>query len=184
MTSLLDELREEYAAELREATKVIAVPRRTLPPSRWTKGIRCRPPAEPERLAPVMAAARSMGGPTSDQALQLIIDCCDEVVANRGTSEAEDWQPIDPDGGALRFDGGDSRWKDLFGSDVENARQCVAKLLCLEAQPGVHFNIADILIDWLQGIDLQAMARVEGNSNGGAKTSPTPPASTPTGSTG
>lgn len=178
MTSFLDELKADHAEALTNSTKVIGVPVSGQPPSNWHHGVRFRPPSDPSRLNDVMAAARSLGAPTSEQALQLIVDCCDEVVRNAGNAEKPTWESIEGDK-PLRFDASDERW----GDDVKNARDCVRKLYKLDVQPAVHFNVADVLIDWLQGIDLQAMARVEGKSDNGAASSATPPASKPTAST-
>jgi hypothetical protein len=62
------------------------------------------------------------------------------------------------------FDAGDERW----GTDVKTARDCVAKLYNLDTQPLAAAGHADVLVDWLQGLDAAIQTRVEGESGGGA----------------
>lgn len=153
--SFLDEL-EAITAEVRDtAEKVLPVPF-----SGGKLGVRFRVPSDPEVITPVIAAYRMHAALTSEQAKQFLIDCCDEIVKRNGDGE---WVPRDPDGGPLRFDAGDERW----GPDVKTARDCVAKLYNLATKPIAHQGHAEILLDWLQGIDAEVAARVEGESPGG-----------------
>jgi hypothetical protein len=67
-------------------------------------------------------------------------------------------------GGPLRFDAGDDRW----GKKVKTARDCVSELYHLKQQPLAHIGHADLLVDWLQGLDAEIAARAAGESGGGA----------------
>jgi hypothetical protein len=77
---------------------------------------------------------------------------------------SDELEPVDPEGGPLRFDAGDERW----GTDVKTARDCVAKLYNLDTQPLAAAGHADVLVDWLQGLDAAIQTRVEGEFGGGA----------------
>lgn len=128
--------------------------------------VRFRPPpaADPEareRLTAVVAAYRMQGALSAEQELQLLIDCCDEVLHRNGDGQLH--QP--DDAGPLRFDASDDRW----GDDVETARDCVRKLYSLDVQPLAASGTADNLVDWLQGLHREVLARVEGKSESGAR---------------
>lgn len=170
MATFLEELRAE--AELLARNSTLDLP---VPASRYV--VRFRPPTDRDRLTGVVAAYRVGSALTADQERALIVDCCDEILRrNPDTGELE--QP-DPDGGPLRFDSGDARW----GEKVKTARDCVAELYKLRQRPLAAAGVADAIIDWLQGLDDTALARVEGESDGGESSSATPPASTSTDST-
>lgn len=161
MTSFLEELRAAHDRVMSSATKVLPVPERGLPPSRWPRAVRFRAPSNRDKIAPIIATYREGAAPSTEQVLQLIIDCHDEVLrrdANGG------WAPADPDGGPLRFDASDERWG--LG-DSGTARQAVAALYHLDAQPLALDGTVETLVDWLQGMDIEALLRVEGESAGG-----------------
>jgi hypothetical protein len=143
--SFLDELQAVREQVLKHSAKEIEVP----PAGRHV--VRFRPPPDRDKLTPVLA----------DQQAQLLVDCCDEILRRNSDGELE---PADPEGGPLRFDAGDERW----GTDVKTARDCVAKLYNLDKQPLAAAGHADVLVDWLQGLDAAIQARVEGESAGGA----------------
>lgn len=164
--SFLDELREEAKAVEANATLVLPVNG-----SRFL--VRFRPPSTAEALIAPIAALRVVGALSPEQVQQLIVDCCDEILRR---DEHGALVPVDPEGGPLRFDGGDERW----GSDVKTARDAVAKFYKLDKRPLGATGVADALIDWLQGIHDEAARRVEGESDGGEDSSETPPASTST----
>lgn len=125
-------------------------------------GVRFKPPADDSRLTGVVAALKLQGAIDSDTAKQFLVDCCDEIV--RKNPKSGEWEPRDPDNGPLRFDAGDERWG-LNGKAT--ARDCVAKLYHLDVQPLAHMGHADVLIDWLQGLDGEIEARLAGESDGG-----------------
>jgi hypothetical protein len=150
VTSFLDELRGTRATVLANATKTLSVPG-----SGGRLGVRFRPPPDRDDLNDVVSAYKVSGALSAEQEKQLIIDCCDELLRR---SETGEWEPADPGGGPLRFDAGDERW----GPDVSTARECVAKLYNLDAQPLALAGQADVLVDWLQGIDAEVAARAEG----------------------
>jgi hypothetical protein len=153
--SFLDELQAVREQVLKHSAKEIEVP----PAGRHV--VRFRPPPDRDKLTPVLAAYRIVGALDADQQAQLLVDCCDEILRRNSDGELE---PADPEGGPLRFDAGDERW----GTDVKTARDCVAKLYNLDKQPLAAAGHADVLVDWLQGLDAAIQARVEGESAGGA----------------
>lgn len=153
--SFLEELQAVRDQVLAHSVKELDVP----PAGRHT--IRFRAPADGEKLTPVIAAYRAVGALTRDQEAQLVIDCCDEILRRNGDGELE---PADPEGGPLRFDAGDERW----GADVKTARDCVAKLYNLDVQPLATAGHAEVLVDWLQGLDAVIEAQLAGESDGGA----------------
>lgn len=149
MGTFLEELRA-VAEHVREhSTKVLDVPG-----AGGRLAVRFRPPPDREALTGLIAAYKMNGALSSDQERQLIIDCCDEILHRNGTGELS---PVEPDGGPLRFDAGDERW----GDDIKTARECVAKLYNLDKQPLAAAGHADVLVDWLQGIDADVAARVQ-----------------------
>jgi hypothetical protein len=154
--SFLDEL-EGIGAQLRK----VAVKDLDVPGSGGKLVVRFRPPADEDALTPVVAAYKLQGALPSDLAKQLLVDCCDEILRRTPKGELE---PRDPEGGPLRFDAGDERW----GKDVKSARDCVTKLYHLKQQPLAHIGHADLLVDWLQGLDAEIAARAAGESGGGA----------------
>lgn len=152
--SLLDELRVMEANLRAHSTKEIMVAG-----SGGRIAVRYRPPAR-EQLDAVVAAYSMGEGLTADQELQLLVDCCDTVVrCDPVTGETE---PFD-DQGPLRFDASDARWQD-DGEEIETARACVSKLFRLDVQPLAASRHVGSLITWLQGVDAEITARVEGNS--------------------
>lgn len=91
---------------------------------------------------------------SKDEELQLLVDCCEQIMRPDGNGGLE---PFDADSGPLRFDAGDERW----GTDVKSARECVAKLFNLDHQPLAATGHAQTLVGWLQGIEREIEARVE-----------------------
>jgi hypothetical protein len=154
--SFLDEL-EQIGAQLRKG----AVKELDVPGSAGKLVVRFRPPTDEDALTPVVAAYKVQGALPSDLAKQLIVDCCDEILRRTPAGTLE---PRDPAGGPLRFDAGDERW----GKKVKTARDCVAELYHLKQQPLAHIGHADLLVDWLQGLDAEIAARAAGESGGGA----------------
>lgn len=165
--SFIAELEAERDLVLRSETKEIGVP----PSGKFV--VRFRVPSDSDKLTAYIAAYRAAGALTPEQQQQLIIDCHDEILRRTPSGEL---QPVD-DNGPLRFDGSDERWG---GNEKTTARDCVRKLYNLDKQPLVLAGTTDALMDWLQGVDAAVMARVEGKSEGGAGSSPTPPDSTST----
>jgi hypothetical protein len=154
--SFLDEL-EQIGAQLRSR----AVKELDVPGSAGKLVVRFRPPTDEDALTPVVAAYKVQGALPSDLAKQLIVDCCDEILRRTPAGTLE---PRDPAGGPLRFDAGDDRW----GKKVKTARDCVSELYHLKQQPLAHIGHADLLVDWLQGLDAEIAARAAGESDGGA----------------
>lgn len=150
--SFLDELRAVREHVLTQATKTL-----TVPGSRGALAVRFRPPEDRDKLTAIVAAYMVRGALNRDQELQLLVDCCEQVLHRNGSGELEELDP------PLRFDGSDERW----GDTSMTARDTVAKLYNLDAQPLAATGHADALIDWLQGVDAEAAARVEGESEGG-----------------
>lgn len=151
MTSFLDELRA-----MDERLRATSVKTLDVPGSGGKFAVRYRAPADRNALTPVLAALNAEGALSADEELQLLVDCCDEVLVR----ETPDVDAVQPDGGPLRFDGADDRW----GDDVTTAREAVGKLFRLDVQPLAAARHVGALIDWLQGVDAEIAARVEGKS--------------------
>jgi hypothetical protein len=143
----------------------------TIPGSGGKLGVRYKAPSDENAVTPVVAALKVQGAIDSETAKQFLVDCCDEIVRRNADGE---WESRDPENGPLRFDVGDERWGKLPAKAT--ARHCVAKLYNLDVQPIAHIGHADVLFDWLQGLEGEIAARVEGESDGGAASSETPPA--------
>lgn len=154
MPSFLDELKAVRSQVVAQAEKTLEVPG-----SGGRQAVRFRPPTDldaRDRLTGVVAAYRVGGALSAAQEKQLLVDCCDAVLIRGDDGELQD-----PDGGPrLVFDASDERW----GDDVNNAHDCVSKLYNLDVQPLAAAGQADVLIDWLQGLDAEIQARAEGNS--------------------
>lgn len=167
MPNFLDDLRAMAQAVRDQSTKEL-----TVAGSGGHIAVRYRPPAR-EKLDAVLAAF-NFGQPlTGDDEMQLLVDCCDAILsADPDTGQTT---PYD-DEGPLRFDASDPRWQEvapvlaeIHGVPVkvpETARECVAVLFCLDAQPLAASRHATSLVTWLQGIDAEIAARVEGKSPG------------------
>lgn len=153
MSSFLDELRVMDARMRAHATKELHVPG-----AGGRLAVRYRPPSSRDALLPVLAAMHLDGTLTSEQELQFLVDCCDEVLSC--DPETGDTAPFDDDAGPLRFDVSDERW----GPEVKTARDCVRKLFRLDVQPLAASRHVDSLINWLNGLDAEIAARTEGNS--------------------
>jgi hypothetical protein len=154
VSTLLEELGAIREKVVAQATKTIDVPG-----SGGTLAVKFVPPVGDDardRLTGVVAVYRSGGALSADQELQLLVDCCDEVLHRNGSGKLEPYE----DGNPLQFDASDERW----GTDVTTARDCVRKLFNLDVQPLAAAGIADALIDWLQGLDAELSARAEKNS--------------------
>lgn len=153
----------------RHGTKELPVP----PDGRFV--VRFKAPADRDKLTPVVAAYRIGSALSAAQETQLLIDCCDEILRKHpktGKLERVGGKDAQP----LRFDAGDERW----GSDIATARECVRKLYNLDVTPLAAAGVADLLIDWMQGLDIDIQELVEGKSGNGASSSKTPPDSKPT----
>lgn len=149
--SFLDELRETRQHVLKHSRKELAIPGTA---DRIV--VRFRPPADEAMLRDIVTAYRTNEPLSVEQVEQLIVDCCDEILRkNPDTGKHEG----DPDG-PLRFDGGDERW----GDNVSTARDCVHALYNLDITPLAADGHALALIPWLQGLDAEVAARVEGKS--------------------
>lgn len=149
--SFLDELRTMADRVHGHATKELQVPG-----SGGRIAVRYRPPSR-DKLTALLTAYTFAGALSGDEETQLLVDCCDTVLAC--DPETGDTSPFD-DEGPLRFDASDERW----GDDVETARDCVAKLFRLDVQPLAASRHVGSLVDWLNGIDAEISARVEGKS--------------------
>lgn len=164
--TFLDELNAVREQVLEQAEKTLPVPG-----SAGKMAVKFRAPSDADardRLTGVVAAYRVGGALSSTQEKQLIVDCCDEILVRNGDGELHR-----PDGdGPLRFDASDERW----GETVTTAHECVVRLYNLDTQPLAAAGVADNLIDWLQGLDVDVRRRVEGESDGGATPSSPPPA--------
>jgi len=148
--SFLDELRA-FDEQLRaDATKELLVPG-----SGGRFSVRYKPPKDRNVLTPVLGALAVDGALGAEEELQLLVDCCDEVLVRNGDGTYQQ-----PEGGPLRFDGGDERW----GPDVDTARKAVARLFHLDVHPLAAARHVTSLVDWLQGLDAEIAARVEGKS--------------------
>lgn len=154
--TFLDELRAVRQQVLAHAEKTIPVP----PAGRLA--VRFKPPEDEDardRLTGVVAVYRVGGALNASQERQLIVDCCDEILVRQDGELVRAPGTDEP----LRFDASDERW----GNDVNTAHDCVVKLYNLDKQPLAAAGVADALIDWLQGLDLETRQRVEGNSGPG-----------------
>jgi hypothetical protein len=158
MVSFLDELREDAAQARAQAVKTLGIPGTRF-------GVRFVPPPR-TKLASFMAAYRA-NAVDSDDEVQFLIDCHQEVVRRHETRPPDQWDPVDPDGGPLRFDGSDERW-DL--GERGTARGCVAALYHLEERPIAASGHVQTLVSWLQGMEaeLERMVEDAGKANGAA----------------
>jgi hypothetical protein len=153
MASLLDDLRALEERLLKVSVKELAIPG-----SGGRIAVRYTMPEDRDKLQPVMRAFGT-GEPLSpEEELQLLIDCNAEV--RRGDPGTGETEPYDDDG-PLHFDASDPRW----GDDVTTARQCVEKLFKLKLQPLAISRHVSSIVPWLQGVDAEILARVEGNSS-------------------
>lgn len=168
MTTLLQELRAVREQVLEHAIKDVPVP----PDGRFV--IRCKPPADRDKFTHVIAVYRQGGALSAAQEAQVFVDVCDEILLR--DPDTGDLERVPGGDGPLRFDAGDERWD----GECKTARECVAKLFNLDLQPMAAAGIADVLIDWLQGLEAEAAARAEGKSASGARPSSTPPESSST----
>lgn len=150
MIAFADELRAVAAEVHSRATKTLEVPG-----SGGKLAVRFKPPQDRDRLMPVVAAYRVGSSLDTAGELQLLVDCCDEILVRNGNGEHEQ-----PEGGPLRFDAGDERW----GGGVKTARDCVARLYMLDDQPLAAATHVVTLVDWMQGLETELAVRVEGES--------------------
>jgi hypothetical protein len=127
--------------------------------------VRYEPPPR-ERLNGIASAIAFGQDPGESVELDLIINACQQILV-RPAPNAEP-QPIDPDGGPVRFDAGDERLARAFGfgDDVATARDAVRRVFMTDEQPFATAGHFFRLIEWLQGVDAEADARVEGESGG------------------
>jgi hypothetical protein len=98
MTDFLTHLRAVRERVLAQGTKTVPVPG-----SRGDLAVRFRPPpqddtAARDRLTRDVAAYTISGALDRVQELQLLVDCCDEVLHRNGSGELESYDP------PLRFD--------------------------------------------------------------------------------
>lgn len=150
--SFVDELKAIREHVLAHATKTVAVPG-----SQGKLAVRFKPPDDRDRLTAVVAAFATRGALSREEELQLLVDCADQVLMRNGTGELEELDP------PLFFDGSDDRWQ------ADTAREAVAELFNLDAQPLAAAGTAESVLDWLQGVENDAARRVEGESEGGAE---------------
>jgi hypothetical protein len=118
-------------------------------------------PEDRDKLTPVVAAYRIAGALTAETAKQLLVDCCDEILRRNPTASSSPR----PRGRPLRFDAGDERWGTGRQDRPRLRRQALQPR---QQQPLAAAGHADVLVDWLQGLDAEIAARVEGESAGGA----------------
>jgi hypothetical protein len=161
--SFLTELRAVREQVLAQGVKDIEVPvlvknGQDVQP-KWV--VRFRPPPSDEKLIPVAGALASGQGVSVEQASDLIIDCCGEVM--RFTPDGP--VSIEPQAGPLRFDGGDERWGLPDGK--QTAREAVSKLYNLDVRPLALAYTVQQLVLWLQGLQTVVEDAVTGESEGG-----------------
>jgi hypothetical protein len=164
--SFLDIVNAEAELVRDAAVKDVPVP----PSGRFV--VRCKPPGDRDKLTDVVARYRVGGALTKAQELQLLVDCCDEILER--DADTGELVRVEGDDGPLRFDAGDARW----AGTCQTARDCVEKLFHLaDGAPLALAGIADALIDWLQGVDAELAARVQETGKKNAASSSTPRAS-------
>ncbi|MEJ7824912.1 MAG: hypothetical protein WKF48_05760 [Solirubrobacteraceae bacterium] len=152
MSSFLEELRAADE-DLRHRTKPLVL---DVPGRGGKYAIRYRPPEDRDVLTPVLARISNGGALDESEELQLIVDCCDEVLVRENPPRGE---AVQPEGGPLRFDAGDERW-----GDTKTARGCVSWLFAANQFPLSPARHVGSLIDWLQGLQAESAARLEGKS--------------------
>jgi hypothetical protein len=155
VSSFLEELRA-VDAQLRQQTPPLTL---NVPGTAGRLAVRYRAPSDRDALTPVLAKLATGGALDEAEELQLIVDCCDEILIRHDPPDGELKQP---DGGPLRFDAGDDRWEE----NVKTARACVQRLFRTDRFPLAPARHVGALIDYLQGIDAEIAARVEGKSEG------------------
>jgi hypothetical protein len=120
--------------------------------------VRFRPPRPRQAHRRHRLLQGAGGALTGDQERQLFVDCCDEIL-RRDPDTARSARSTTT--GRCASTPATSRW----GDDVETARECVAKLYNLDKQPLALAGPPTVIIDWLQGIDAEIAARVEGGKS-------------------
>jgi hypothetical protein len=114
-----------------------------------------------DKLSDVIAAYRIGSALTGEQEKQLLVDCHEQIM--RRPRPGADPEPYEGDG-PLRFDGGDERWP----PEITTARAAVARLFKLDQFPLAAAGHVENVVDWLQGLEAEIAARIEGESGGGA----------------
>lgn len=150
MGSFLDDLRDLDRHVRAHATKSLVVTG-----SGGHIAVRYRPP-DRSQLGALITAFNTGEALTKDEELQLIVDCCDEIVQHDPGTGIE----TSYDDGPLCFDASDPRW----GDGVKTARDCVARLFKIDLQPLAAAGHIGTLVPWLNGLEAEASARVEGKS--------------------
>jgi hypothetical protein len=154
----LDELRDLYGADAPRVPLKLGVPA-----SRGKLVIQYGPPADRSRLSAVFRAVQS-GGVLDDYAdVDLIVDCCKEILRVTGPGP-KDLAPLVDDGRPVRFDKDDPRLGDALGFDYITAREAARKTFKDDEYPLSMAGHFQSLVGWLQGFNDDAMARVEGES--------------------
>jgi hypothetical protein len=123
-------------------------------------------PTGRDTLGEVLSAAQRGEALSKDEELQLLVDCCDEIVKREDDPDAE---PVayDDTGTPLVFNAGDERWIELVGHQPRTARACVEALFMLDQQPLAAARHAGSLVDWMNGMEREIAARVEGKLSNG-----------------
>jgi hypothetical protein len=123
--------------------------------------VRFRPPADEDALTPVVAAYKVAGRAAADLAKQLIVDCCDEIL-RRAPRRASSSRATPKAAAALR------RRRRPVGQERQDRARLRRRAVPPQQQPLAHIGHADLLVDWLQGLDAEIAARAAGESGGGA----------------
>jgi hypothetical protein len=160
MASFIEEIRSIRQRALESSSKVLDVPGyggriaiRYIPTGR-------------ETLGDVLAASQRGEALSKDDELQLLVDCCDEILKREGDPDDEP-VPYDDSGTPLAFNAGDERWLELVGTQPRTARECVELLFMLDQQPLATARHAGSLVDWMNGLERELAARVEGKPSTG-----------------
>lgn len=120
---------------------------------------------ERDRLGPVITAVASGSEISQGDELDLLIAACTGLFVSDG-QDASTPRPLDPEGGPVRFDGGDERLSRLLGFDaVRTARDAARKTFMTDRYPLAPSGHCYRLIGWLQGLDAEIALRAEGESS-------------------
>lgn len=117
-------------------------------------------------LGTVLAAAQAGEALSKADELQLLVDCCVEILKREGDRDAEP-VPYDDSGRPLQFNAGDERWLEILGEQPKTARGCVEAFFMLDQQPLAAARHAGSLVDWMNGLERELEARVEGKPSSG-----------------
>jgi hypothetical protein len=160
--SFIDDLRDVQAQVRKDVPPLVI----EVPGTGGKFAVRFRALTDRDKLTRIVAVYRIGGALSRDDELQLLVDCCDEIVKPGEITGT--WAPVAEEGESpLRFDASDERW----GDGVKTARDCVRRLYNLTEYPLAAAGTADALIDWMQGTEAEVMVRVEaaGKAENGAR---------------